>query len=234
MITEDAIRRLAESLGADLMGFADVSCLPSQVTNGLTRAISIGVALDPTVIREIESGPTLRYFAEYNRANALLDQVSSQVVAAIRDGGHKARAFQPTSEQVDKATLTATLQHKTVATRAGLGWIGKSGLLVTKEYGAAVRLASVLTDAPLAVGEPTNAANCGDCHRCVDRCPAQAVAGGVWQPGVARDHLYNAAACFVKAREFAKQNGVQATICGVCINACPWTQRYLAREPSKR
>jgi len=228
MITEDAIRRLAENLGADLVGFADVSCLPLQVTDGLTRAISIGVALDPTVIHEIESGPTIRYFAEYKRANALLDQLSGEVANAIERGGHKAHAFQTTTEQIDRATLTATLQHRTVATRAGLGWIGKSGLLVTKEYGAAVRLASVLTDAPLAVAEPTDVANCGDCHRCVDRCPTQAIAGGVWRPGVARDHLYNAAACFVKAREFAKQNGIQATICGVCIHACPWTQRYLA------
>jgi epoxyqueuosine reductase len=230
MSTENDIRQFAENLGANLVGFADVSCLPVEVTEGLTRALSIAVSLDPTVICEIESGPTAEYFAEYSRANAMLDQLSQQIADAIKDAGYKARAFRATNEQIDKSTLAARLQHRTVATRAGLGWIGKSGLLVTKEYGSAVRLASVLTDAPLTPAEPTEVSNCGDCHQCVDRCPAQAVVGKSWQPGVAREHLYNAAACFAKAREFAGRNGIQATICGVCINACPWTRRYLGRK----
>jgi epoxyqueuosine reductase QueG len=230
MNMENDIRELAKSLGANMVGFADVSCLPEEVTENLTRAVSIAVALDPAVIREIESGPTARYFSEYSRANAMLDRLSGQVADALVNAGHKARAFPATNEQIDKAKLAARLQHRTIATRAGLGWIGKSGLLVTKEYGAAVRLASVLTDAPLAAATPTEASECGDCHRCVDRCPAHAVSGEFWQPGVTREHLYNAAACFGKAREFAANNHIDATICGVCINVCPWTRRYLARD----
>ena len=43
------------------------------------------------------------------------------------------------------------MPHKTVAVHAGLGWIGKSALFVTEKYGSAVRLTSVLTDAPLSI-----------------------------------------------------------------------------------
>ncbi len=220
--------------GADLVGFADATCLAADVTDGLPRAISIAVALDPATIRDIRDGPTVRYFAEYGRANTLLSQLGEQIARVLVDAGCRARPFPPTTEQIDRTTLSVKLQHKTVATRAGLGWIGKSGLLVTREYGSAVRLASVLTDAELETGTPTDTSHCGDCRQCVEHCPAQAIIGRDWEPGLSREHIYSAAACFQMAREFAGRTGVKATICGICINACPWTQRYLARELKER
>jgi epoxyqueuosine reductase len=216
--------------GADLVGFADVTCLPVDVTDGLPRAISIAVALDPAAIRDIKDGPTAKYFAEYDRANTLLGRRGEQIARLLIEAGYQARPFPATTEQIDRTTLSVKLQHKTVATRAGLGWIGKSGLLVTKEYGSAVRLASVLTDAALEIGTPTDASHCGDCRQCVAHCPAQAITGQDWEPGLSREHIYSAAACLKMAREFAGRTGIKATICGICINVCPWTQRYLARE----
>jgi ribosomal protein S18 acetylase RimI-like enzyme len=211
-----------------------VSCLPAAITGGLTRAISIAEALDPAIIRDIKEGPTPRYFAEYERANLLLAQLSDEAACALTEAGHRAQTFPPTTEQIDRATLSAKIQHRTVATRAGLGWIGKSGLLVTKEYGSAVRLASVLTDAPLETGKPTDASSCGVCRQCVDRCPAKAILGVTWEAGTSREQIYSPGACFKTARALSGAQGLQATICGVCIHACPWTQRYLAREPDKQ
>jgi len=179
-----------KSNGADLVGFADVTCLPTDVTDGLPRAVSIGVALDPAAIRDIKDGPTARYFAEYGRANALLGRLGEQIARILIDAGYRARPFPATTEQIDRTTLSVKLQHKTVATRAGLGWIGRSGLLVTREYGPAVRLTSVLTDAEFETGTPTDASHCGNCRLCVERCPAQAIAGRDWEPGLAREHIY--------------------------------------------
>lgn len=90
------------------------------------------------------------------------------------------------TEQFNPVTLSMPVQHKTLATRAGLGRIGKSVLLVTKEYGPAVRLGSVLTDADLRTGTPTDTSRCGNCRQCVDRCPARVVVGNNWQAGMAR------------------------------------------------
>lgn len=229
MSIEETIRQQASRLGASVVGFADVACLPAEITDGLTRAVALAVALEPAVIRGIENGPTPSYFAEYERTNALLDQVSAQIADLLTEAGHQARAFRATAEQIDRTTLSTRLQHKTVATRAGLGWIGKSGLLITRQYGSAVRFGSVLTDAPLEVGQPTEGSHCGDCHQCVDRCPAQAVTGESWHPGVAREHIYDAMACFSTARALTRRAGITATICGICINVCPWTRQYLAR-----
>jgi len=215
--------------GACLVGFADVRNL-SGMTGGLPRGISIAAALDPTVIREISAGPTPNYFAEYKRVNELLARLCEQAAHIIGKLGSRAEAIEPTAEHFDQSTLSMPVQHKTIATRAGLGWIGKSALLITKEYGPAVRLSSVLTDAEFQTGSPMDESRCGDCHRCVDCCPAEAIVGRHWRVGTPREVLYNAFACRDCALSLAGQRGINATICGICINACPWTQRYIERE----
>jgi len=222
-------RQLAAS-GAALVGFADTSGLRREMTDGLPRGISIAVRLDPTVIQGIASGPTQRYFAEYQRVNTLLTELCDRAADLLANAGHRANPAQTTSEHFDPVSLSMPLQHKTVATRAGLGWIGKSALLVTKRYGPAVRLGSVLTDAPLATDTPVNDSHCGACRNCVDRCPAGAIVGDNWELGAPRESIYRAPVCRAMAGKLSDREGIEATICGICINACPWTQRYLARE----
>ena len=226
------IEQKLQNSGAGLVGFADIGALPVDMTGGLPRAVSVAVPLDPTIVREITNGPTPRYFAEYKRVNALLAQLCEQTAAVLKDAGHQADPVPPTTEHFNPVTLSTRLQHKTVATRAGLGWIGKSALLITKPYGPAVRLASVLTDADLETATPTDTASCGSCRCCADRCPAQAIAGRNWQLGIPREAIYDAPTCRATAKRLSSEAGFEATICGLCINACPYTQRYLTRALS--
>ena len=216
--------------GACLVGYADVSDLSFEVLAGLKNAVSIAVALTPSVINEISKGPTTKYYQEYNRANSLLADLCGHAVDILTEHGHKAVALKPTIKVVDLSNTDEHLPHKTVATKAGLGWIGKSALLITKRYGAAIRLASVLTDAKLDTAEPIEQLMCGDCHHCVDHCPAKAIKGNNWQPGCSRDSIYDAFACCDTATKLAKKIGIRLTICGICINICPWTQKYISRE----
>lgn len=204
------------------------------MTHGLPRAVSIAAALDPAVIQGISQGPTREYFAEYKRANELLADLCRRAAGILTKLGSHALAVEPTTAYFDKRTLSMPIQHKTIATRAGLGWIGKSALLITKRYGPALRLSSVLTDAELATGEPVDASNCGDCRRCVDACPAKAIAGNHWSAGVPRESLCNVFVCCDAVKGMAGRQGIDATICGICINACPWTQKYLAREFNRK
>jgi len=225
--------KLRESLleqGACLVGYADISDLAYEVAANLKNAVSIAVALNPSVISEISKGPTTKYYQEYNRANNLLADLCGHAADILISQGYKAVALQPTVKQVDLTKIDANLPHKTVATKAALGWIGKSALLITKRYGAAVRLASVLTDADLDTAEPIEQSMCGDCHDCVDHCPAKAIKGNNWQPGCSRDSIYDAFACCETATKLSKKIEVQSTICGICINVCPWTQKYISQE----
>ena len=214
--------------GASRVGFADVTTLPGEATGGLPRAVSIAAALNPDVIRAISGGPTRQYYAEYKRGNALLGSLCGRAAKILTKAGHQAEAIRATTDQFDPVSLSTRTQHKTIATRAGLGWIGKSALLITEEYGPAVRFASVLTDAEFETGEPVDMSRCSNCRKCVDRCPAGAIAGHNWCVGDSREAMYNAFACRDMAKSLSGKQGIVSTICGICINACPWTQKYLS------
>ena len=216
--------------GGDLVGFADVADLHLDMTDGLPKAVSIAVRLDPSVVSEISNGPTRHYYKEYLRVNELLGILCRQIAALLTTYGRKAKAIKATTGKFYAHTLSMPVQHKTIATRAGLGWIGKSALLITEEYGSAVRLGSVLTDAVFETGEPINTSRCGDCHKCVDCCPSGAIAGGNWTVGIPRNSIYDAFKCRKTAMNLSMQQGINSTICGICINACPWTQKYISRE----
>jgi epoxyqueuosine reductase QueG len=217
--------------GADLVGFADLSDLPAEVRQGLPRGVAFAVALEPDVISSIRQGPTREYHAEYVRVNGLLSELSVLAASFLREAGFQAVSSAATDEGVDQRTYSTRLPHKTVVTRAGLGWIGKCALLVTPQYGSAVRLNRVLTDAPLPTTPGAIRPRCGKCWACVEACPAHAPVGRPWEAGLSRDEYLDAFACAATARELAaRRTGVQGSFCGICIAACPWTQKYLKRS----
>jgi len=232
MNLNERISSTLKEMGADLVGFADVADLPADMTGGLVAAVSIAVKLDPSVVTEISNGPTQHYYREYGRVNALLAKLCREIADLLTAYGMRAEAIEATTDNFNIRTLSMPIQHKTIATRAGLGWIGKSALLITEGYGPALRLGSVLTDAELETGEPVVASRCGDCHRCVDRCPAGAIVGSNWSLGAPRESIYDAFSCRETAMNLSKHQGIDSTICGICINACPWTQKYISRELS--
>jgi epoxyqueuosine reductase len=69
---------------------------------------------------------------------------------------------------------TGPLVDRAAAVRAGIGWYGKNGNVLTKEFGSWVLLGAVITTLDLEPDAPM-ATNCGHCEVCVDRCPTQAI-----------------------------------------------------------
>ena len=213
-------------LGADIVGFGDLDELPADVRDSLPIGISVAVVYPPEVIRGIAILPTQEYREWYDKLNERLDMIVSNGAALLRDMGYKAiaqsREYVGSGENNDNTLLP----HKTVATRAGIGWIGKCALLVTNEYGSALRLSSILTDAPLDTDSPINKSKCGDCMVCTDACPGHSVSGKTWEADLYRDEFFDPVKCRTTARDRAKQGfGGNITICGKCIEVCPHTQR---------
>ncbi|KPK78158.1 MAG: hypothetical protein AMJ79_00585 [Phycisphaerae bacterium SM23_30] len=220
--------------GAASVGFADLTNLSPEIRQSMSSAVSIAVALDASIVNEINDGPTRRYYQEYRRANDFLADLSRQTAEMIQGRGFAARALATTVEDLDYNTLATEFAHKTAATRAGLGWIGKSALLITEKYGAALRLATVLTDAELPAGTPVTQSRCDDCRECVVHCPARAISGTNWQAGMPRETFYDAFACCETAQKLSEKAHIPSIICGICINVCPWTQKYLNRKITAR
>jgi epoxyqueuosine reductase QueG len=234
MVTLENFRKSLLESGAALVGFADMRAVPAEDRKGMDSALSIAVALSPGIVSRITKGPTQEYFREYQRANALLSKLSHQAAKLLIEKGVAAIALEPTTEAFDAVKLRAGLSHKIAATRSGLGWIGKNALVITKPFGSAIRLTTVLTDATLETGHPLDESKCGTCTACVEICPAQAPSGTNWSLGLYRDEFFDAHACCRKATDFCEAEGIDSTICGICIEACPWTRKYLGRAASDK
>ena len=223
------LRQYLAGQGAALIGVADLAPVDEATRQGFPRAVSFAMALTPRIVAGIANGPTKEYREEYDRLNKRLSSIAQDLAALLTARGWKAHA-RPASGDIDWEALRSVFSHKMAATLAGLGWIGKSDLLVTPDYGSALRWCSVLTDAPLPAGTPVTESRCGDCMACTDICPGRACSGRNWRRGMAREEFWDARACLEGMRKVNEQHGTNFFICGMCIAACPFTRAYLKRE----
>jgi epoxyqueuosine reductase QueG len=175
----------------------------------------------------------MEYYNEYRNKNDFLNQLADNCAELLKNKGFDALAKTQKVVVSDEKTKRTKLPHKTVATKAGLGWIGKCALLVTPEYGSAIRITSVLTNAKLEAGTPVTESQCGECVECKNICPAGAVTGKQWVPGINRDDFFHALDCRDKIKERGQQFGFPDGMCGLCFWVCPWTQKHLKTRLGK-
>jgi epoxyqueuosine reductase QueG len=114
-----------------------------------------------------------------------------------------------------------------VATRAGLGWIGKTDLFISKKIGPRLRLVSILVKSALiAKSKPVDKSRCGTCNLCVEICPAKAANGLFWNINVKREDFFDPWKCRKQCAEFGKTKlGLDVRICGMCVAVCPVGQK---------
>lgn len=211
----------AEAGGADLWGVADLEPLLPELGEAygdyltrLPRAISLAVIFPPEVIRQLRSGPTHTYLHYYRVVNVRLDDLVLGIANWLYRQGYCSFPV-PASQRVGGGGLRGIFPHRLAAARAGLGWIGRSGCLVTPQWGPAVRLGTVLTDAPLPPDQP-QPEQCGTCQACVRACPAAAIAAAD-EPG---DERVEAELCDRHLSRVRSQFGKR--VCGMCLAVCPW------------
>ena len=214
-------------IGADMVGIGDITMLPPEVRDDMTYGIAVAVAIDPVVIKGIEYGPTTEYFFEYDKLNEKLDKIVTLGASYIQSKGYKAVAQTVSEVSKTETMYSSLLPHKTVATRAGIGWIGKNAMLVTKEFGSAVRISAILTNASLQADQPMNESRCMECMRCKEACPGKAITGVNWSIDSFRDTFFE---CRREARRITKERlNIEKTLCGKCVFVCPFTQVYLKK-----
>ena len=215
------VRAVARRLGASLVGIARVNPLWVYSHDGHGRAIELPEGVEFAVVMAVRMDPDgigrspgLAASAAVGRGYSAMAVVASSLAEYVRMLGYQAVSCG------NDTALSIPL-----AIDAGLGVLGRNGLLLTREYGPCVRLCKVLTDLPLALDEPLSAgaeAFCAKCRRCVRACPAGAVSGapepsfevcGVPNnPGALRWPV-DAERCL----RFWRENG---TSCSNCIAAC--------------
>lgn len=225
---QEELKSSAKNLGIDLFGAADLEkardfilAQGGEVIASFPKAISIGMRLQDAIIDELfrHEDPSViySYGGLYNSVNANLDRATLLISKKIQESGFKAFPI-PASQTLNKIKQEGAISHKLVANLAGLGWIGKSCLFVTPEYGPRVRLATILTDAPLKVGSSIPN-GCGNCKECIDVCPPNAFTGVPFDPSEPRDVRFRAHLCNDYMSLRSKLIG--ASLCGLCVYICP-------------
>ncbi len=213
-------------LGADLVGVADTGPLkqltldPPNLLDSFNRAISIGIRLPLAVFEQIIDRPTPLYSSVYQSANRILDEVAFRTANILQGDGFNSLPI-PASQVLDRENWYGAISHKAVGRMAGLGWQGKSLLLVNPHFGPRIRLTTVLTDAPLKIDSPMNNL-CGECTLCMDACPAGAIKGiGTKDNYKSREEALYLSRCVEKlVDEFSTLLNVGFPICGICIKVC--------------
>ncbi len=174
----------ASAHGAPVCGAAPVAALETgraEIERILPGAQSVIVVAAPHARAAIASEnvqaaqyDTIHAYGEAARAShAVARWFSRRGSAAVA-----VPAFIPIDMAPPKRGMQGAVDWRGAGVAAGIGGYGESGLLVTREFGAAVRLGGVVTEARVAPGAPLAKPPCTGCRRCVDACPAGALAGG--------------------------------------------------------
>lgn len=187
--------------GADFVYFVDVSTLPADANDGYACAVLFGKVLSMEFISDLRAGQKPKR-NEIISTERKMDALADKLAVRLETEGYKS---------VSKLKF-ARLPHKTVALRAGLGFIGKNNLLVNDQYGCALMLGKVLTTAPFVTMSTTpKKPQCGDCSVCVDVCPTKALHGKTWSITTSRDEIMDRKLC---------------SLCLKCMVWCPYTEKY--------
>jgi len=233
------LRTFALSLGADYFGIADLSSAHDFILEQggervarYPRAVVIGMVLQDSLVDLLPDkdpeGAILYRHNSYDVVNQMLDQIGVRVANELQRAGHNAFPV-PASKRTDDKNICGIFSQKLAAHLAGLGWIGKSCLLITPDHGPRVRWISILTDAPLfPTGSPLEQ-QCGTCTACVDICPQNAFTGRPFHRDEPREDRFDAAACDRHFKELEQSYSV--SVCGLCLYICPHGKKSVSRTP---
>jgi epoxyqueuosine reductase len=228
VIIENIIKEHLSPSENYIYGFADLTGLVQKKFNGFSFGISIGLRLDSIIVDKIIKGPTHDYYLHYKKANNDLALLTERICHDLSKNNIESFNISPTVstsvlDTVYSKYLRTDLSHKMVATRAGLGWIGKTDLFISREFGPRLRLVSILLKSPVkSKSSPVDISRCGKCNICVEICPAKAANGRLWKITVDRDEFFDPFKCLKQCAEFGRsQLGLDVRICGICVAACP-------------
>ena len=191
-------------------------------------AISWAIPMSADIMAGIKDGPTKVYARAYAEVNLRINEIAQLLSKEIGQKGFRVYPL-AASTRTDLVNIRGDFPHKTAATLSGLGWVGRHCQLVTRQYGPWVRLGTVFTDMPLVYGTPFNRGYCGTCRACVDACPAGALTGKSWRPGIKREEILDAAVCdqWRKEHYMKFHNGHN---CGICSSVCPYGLKHFGHN----
>ncbi|WP_193072483.1 tRNA epoxyqueuosine(34) reductase QueG [Pseudomonas sp. FME51] len=194
---------------------------PAELVPGTQRVISVRMDYLPTDTRMAKrlANRDAAYISRYALGrdyHKLIRRRLQQLAERIQEliGPFGFRAF------VDSAPV----MERALATRAGLGWIGKNTMLLNRKAGSFFFLGELYTDLPLPTDEAYEQEHCGSCTACLSKCPTDAFIG---------PHVLDARRCIsyltielkgAVPEELRPLMGNRVFGCDDCQLVCPWNK----------
>ncbi len=160
------------SLNSEEINFNKISkrCNPKNILKKAKSIISVAqyylIEEDPNFE---ESGQPCGRIAKYDIANfyyEVKEKLKKIIDFISQESNYKYKS--------KNKSCYVSLVEKPIAQRAGVGWYGKNGIIITEKYGSWVVLGEIFTELELETDNPIQN-NCGDCRICIDSCPTQAI-----------------------------------------------------------
>ncbi len=191
MMLAEEIERAAREAGAEIVEFAE---LRVQGMEWVRSAVVLGLsALNPLLTAGIR-------YPSWKKprivVDVLLRDIAREVAELMRSLGYRCELLE----------RRHGLDLRLIAQRAGAGVVGRSGLLITEEFGPRVRMTALLSDAMLKSRRAPPESPCRGCRRCVTACPKGALDGS--------SGVEECASAFVV-------DGWLVLRCSACVEACP-------------
>lgn len=215
----DYIKQQVIRLGADLCGIANIDRFSDAPTGFHPRDIYPECQSVVVIAKAMPKGltkvsPRLIYGHGNELAKERVDVCVQELAMAMETQGCIAVPL-PSDDpydvwDVETTTGKGILSMKHAAELAGLGFLGKSTILINAKYGTLLTIGAVLTDANLPSDELAPSHCMPGCTRCISACPSQALDGKSVNQTKCRKHTYG-----TNARGFSVVN------CNMCRTVCP-------------
>ncbi len=228
----ESIRKLADSMGIDALGFADASEFPGYALSHSVRrdprlslpdaqtVIVAGIYIGGLVLPawdKAATGRTSRLFLS-GFFNDVVNRLEP-IAALLRREGYTALICDGSR---DGGSILAL---KLTAIRAGLGWQGKNSLLLTRKYGTFLALGGIVTNASLEHNTREEANRCKNCQRCQQACPMKALEQAyVLNKSRCLSYLLQNDDLPEEAKAVAENRVMD---CEICQQVCPWNAKHI-------
>jgi Pyruvate/2-oxoacid:ferredoxin oxidoreductase delta subunit len=206
----EQLQKYIQRLGIGQYGFVKLShdLIFQQYGVLFDNAIILAMEMSKEKINKAPSQTTLNMvFETYDD----LGKTANLIAKFFRENGYAAQADHP---------LGGLVLFPPLAQEAGIGWIGKHGILITREFGPRVRLAAVYTNADLPVLDSNNhewiTDYCNICRLCIKQCPPKAILENSIHHSSGRITHISQQACF---EYFGQYYG-----CSICVKVCPFSK----------
>jgi len=211
IIETENLRRYIKELEVDIYGIVDMHLLKEMET-GLPTDLKKFINMFPyAIVLGVQYGK-LGKKASGTESALFLEEAAFSIMSYLENKGYRQLIIH-TEDEFDPINRLGFMSLKILAKTAGLGWQGRSLLIISPEYGPLHRLIAILTDLPLQTNQVIKN-ECGDCRKCIEACPQNALTFVAFNDHPScREDVLDIKTCL-------GDNG-----CLSCILPCPWLKK---------